>query len=235
MKCRTLIAGAGNLLLGDEGLGIHAVRALMEQGLPEGVDAVDAGTALAELLGDLARYNTLILVDAVCGGGRPGDLYRLDIHSPDDLASAASPLSLHEFGVAEALAQARALGVLPPRVVLIGMEPACLEPGIQLSQAAADAIPRLLALIRAEIASRQPSRAPLLPSSRPRARRQQTAPALWQQPGDAVGGDVGDHAARCGTGDAGPAVALVGDEEKSAGGKSERPGQLFEGRPRRTG
>ncbi|GIU73182.1 MAG: membrane protein [Bryobacteraceae bacterium] len=154
MENRTLIAGAGNLLLGDEGVGVHAVRALMEQGLPEGVDAVDAGTALGDLLGDLARYSALILVDAIRGGGRPGDLYRLEIRSPDDLAPSAGPLSLHEFGVAEALAQARALGVLPPRVVLIGMEPERLQPGMELSPAAAAALPRLLALIRAEIATR---------------------------------------------------------------------------------
>ena len=153
MENRTLIAGAGNLLLGDEGVGVHAVRALMEQGIPEGVDAVDAGTALGDLLGDLARYSVLILVDAIRGGGRPGDLYRLEIRSPDDLAPSAGPLSLHEFGVAEALAQARALGVLPPRVVLIGMEPERLQPGMELSLAAA-ALPRLLALIRAEIATR---------------------------------------------------------------------------------
>lgn len=154
MENRTLIAGAGNLLLGDEGVGVHAVRALMEQGLPEGVDAVDAGTALGDLLGDLARYSAWILVDAIRGGGRPGDLYRLEIRSPDDLAASAGPLSLHEFGVPEALAQARALGVLPPRVVLIGMEPERLEPGMELSLAAAAALPRLLALIRTEIATR---------------------------------------------------------------------------------
>jgi hydrogenase maturation protease len=150
MRRRTLVAGVGNILLGDEGLGVHAVRQLLEQGLPEGTDAVDAGTALGDLLPELGGYERLILVDAVRGGGKAGDLYRFEIRSPDDLAGAAAPVSLHEFGVAEALDQARTLGLLPPRVVLLGMEPACLEPGIGLSEACARALPGLLRRIRAE-------------------------------------------------------------------------------------
>lgn len=150
MQKETLIAGVGNVLLGDEGIGVHAVRALMAQGLPAGVNAVDAGTALDGLLGELGGYGRLILVDAVRGGGRPGDVYRLEIRCRDDLVSAARPLSLHEFGVAEALDQARALGVLPPRVVLTGMEPESLEPGMELSPTCSRALPDLLRLVLAE-------------------------------------------------------------------------------------
>jgi len=150
MERRKLIAGVGNILLGDEGVGVHAVRELMAQGLPAGADAVDAGTALGDLLGEFPRYGALILVDAVRGGGKPGDLYRFEIRSRGDLAGAAAPLSLHEFGVAEALDQARTLGLLPPRVVLLGMEPACLAPGMGLSAECARALPELLRRIRAE-------------------------------------------------------------------------------------
>ncbi len=152
MEKRTLVAGVGNVLLGDEGIGVHAVRALMARGLPGGVDAVDAGTALDELLAELKGYGKLILVDAVRGGGRPGTLYRMEIRSRGDLAGVARPLSLHEFGVAEALDQARALGVLPARVVLIGMEPECLAPGMELSKTCALALPGLIQLILAEVA-----------------------------------------------------------------------------------
>lgn len=150
MGGKTLVAGVGNVLLGDEGIGVHAVRALRAEGVPEGVDLVDAGTALGDLLGELSGYGRLILVDAVRAGGQPGDLYRMEIQSPDDLRCPARPLSLHEMGVAEALDQARALGVLPPAVVLLGMEPARLEPGMDLSDVAGGALPRLVALVRAE-------------------------------------------------------------------------------------
>jgi len=150
MQQKKLIAGVGNVLLGDEGIGVHAVRELTAQGLPGGVDAIDAGTALGDLLGEFSRYGTLILVDAVRGGGKAGDLYRFEIRSRGDLAGATAPLSMHEFGVAEALDQARALGLLPPRVVLLGMEPACLAPGMELSAACARALPELLRRIRAE-------------------------------------------------------------------------------------
>lgn len=150
MAGRTLIAGVGNVLLGDEGIGVHAVRALLCGELPAGADAVDAGTALGDLLGELPRYRTLILVDAVRGGGVPGTLYRMEVTSPDELAGPRRPLSLHEFGVAEALAQARALGVLPPRVALLGMEPARIGPGMELSETAARALPELVKIIREE-------------------------------------------------------------------------------------
>lgn len=150
MEKGTLIAGVGNILLGDEGLGVHAVGLLIEQGLPAGVDAVDAGTALGDLLGILRGYGKLILVDAVRGGGSAGDVYRLEIRSPDDLMAADRPLSLHEFGLAEALGQARTIGVLPARVVLIGMEPENLAPAMELSSACARALPDLLRLIQAE-------------------------------------------------------------------------------------
>lgn len=150
MQGRILVAGVGNILLTDEGIGVQAVRKLLEQGLPEGADAVDAGTALGDLLNELGRYERLILVDAVRGGGRPGQLYRLEIHSGGALEGALSPVSLHEFGVAEALEQARALGILPRRVVLLGMEPARIEPGMELSAEAARALPALVELVRAE-------------------------------------------------------------------------------------
>ncbi len=106
---KTLAAGLGNVLLGEEGIGVHAVRALLEGGVPEGVDIVDAGTALGDLLGELSGYGRLILVDAVRGGGQPGGLYRMEIESPEELSGARRPLPLHEMGVAEALDQARAL------------------------------------------------------------------------------------------------------------------------------
>ncbi len=150
MQGRTLIAGVGNILLGDEGLGVHAVRRLLEEGLPEGADAVDAGTALGDLLADLGNYERLILVDAVRGGARAGELYRLEIRNGGDLCRVRSPVSLHEFGVAEALEQARAAGVLPPRVVLLGMEPERIEAGIGLSPCVAAALPGLVRLIRQE-------------------------------------------------------------------------------------
>jgi len=150
MGPRTLVAGVGNILLGDEGIGVRAVRALTAEGLPAGVDVVDAGTALGDLLGVLQGYRKLILVDAVRGGGRPGDVYRLEIRSRDDLVAAARPLSLHEFGVAEALDQARVLGVLPARVVLIGMEPERLEPAMELSDTCARALPELVRIVHAE-------------------------------------------------------------------------------------
>lgn len=148
---KILVAGVGNVLLGDEGAGIHAVRELARQA-PPGVDIVDAGTALGEIVGRLGGYRKLILVDAVEAGGAPGQIVRLEIRDENDLAAAPLPLSLHELGVAEALRQARLLGLLPPQVVLLGVQPARIAPGLKLSAAVARALPALVEAIRAEAA-----------------------------------------------------------------------------------
>ncbi len=153
---RTLIAGVGNVLLSDEGVGVHAARALLAEGPPDGADVVDAGTALDALLPDLRQYQTLILVDAVRGGGPPGAIYRMEVRSPSDLVGACRPMPLHEFGVAEALAEAQAPGQLPPRVVLLGMEPARIVPGMDLSHEVARRLRDLVTLVRLE-ASRNES------------------------------------------------------------------------------
>jgi len=148
---KILVAGVGNILLGDEGAGVHAVRELARQA-PPGVDIVDAGTALGEIVGRLGGYRKLILVDAVEAGQRPGQLVRLEIRDENDLAAASRPLSLHELGVAEALREARLLGLLPPQVVLLGVQPARIAPGLRLSAAVARALPALVEAIRAETA-----------------------------------------------------------------------------------
>lgn len=146
---KILVAGIGNILLGDEGAGVHAVRELARQA-PPGVDVVDAGTALGEIVGRLGGYRKLVLVDAVDAGQPPGQIIRLEIRDENDLAAAPLPLSLHELGVAEALREARLLGLLPPQVVLLGVQPERIAPGLGLSAAVAQALPALVEAIRAE-------------------------------------------------------------------------------------
>ncbi|MBM3286395.1 MAG: hydrogenase maturation protease [Candidatus Eisenbacteria bacterium] len=62
---KTLVLGIGNLLLGDEGFGIHAVRRLRDEGLPDGVDLEDGGTGGVDLLDRMAGYGRVVLIDAI--------------------------------------------------------------------------------------------------------------------------------------------------------------------------
>ncbi len=146
---RTVVVGFGNLLLGDDGVGIHVVQALAGHDLPAGVELVDGGVASLEVLGSLRDAAKVVIVDALTGGGEPGNVYRL---TPADLepSSVAPGLSLHEFSLPQALALLEQTGPLPP-IVIFGVEPAAIETGLELSAPVAEAAIRVAGLVAAEV------------------------------------------------------------------------------------
>ena len=97
---KTAVLGAGNVLMGDDGVGVHVVKAMQEQGgLPEGIELIDAGTATLNVLGMLEGVEHLIIVDAVKSGAAPGTIYRF---SPDDVTEPSSrKVSLHQISLLE--------------------------------------------------------------------------------------------------------------------------------------
>jgi hydrogenase maturation protease len=127
---KVAIIGIGNLILRDEGVGVHAVRVLEEQSLPPGVEVIDGGTDTMELLPVIQEAERIIVIDALRGGEKPGTIYRL---SPDDLMGETErPLSLHQVGLLEVLGMARQLGG-EPQVVIIGVEPKEISWGMELT------------------------------------------------------------------------------------------------------
>ncbi len=150
---RTLVAGVGNLLMGDDGAGVHAARMLEAEAEPRSFDVIDAGTSLADIVGLLARYDRLILVDAVRGGGSPGTVYEIEVRDPGDLRREQAPVSLHEMGVGDALRQAALMGIQPREVWIVGVEPGRVDWGIGLTAEVEAALPRLLERVR-ELARR---------------------------------------------------------------------------------
>lgn len=122
---RTLIAGFGNVLRGDDGFGVEVVRQLDLAGtVPPGTVLLEVGTggvALAQAL--LAGYERLIVVDAMSRGGAPGRLYVLRVDAVETLRS----VDMHMAVPSRALGLAQALGVLPPEVFLVGCEPCSVE------------------------------------------------------------------------------------------------------------
>lgn len=136
---------------GDDRIGWQVVDRLAESGLPAGVEAVRCGVPgrdLLPLLGGLARA---ILVDAVRGEGRPGDIVRC---SRADLAGVPDRGSTHGFGVAATLDLAAAMGCLPPQLEIIGIEAGEAEaaPGQEIDAAVAAAGERVVDMLRAEFA-----------------------------------------------------------------------------------
>ena len=117
---RTLVAGFGNVLRGDDGFGIAVIRRLEQEPLPGGVRLLEVGTGGIHLAQELlSPYDHLIVVDAMTRGGAPGTLYTLQV----DEVAAATHVDLHAAIPPRALAIAKALGGLPPRVHLVGCEP----------------------------------------------------------------------------------------------------------------
>jgi len=125
---RAAIVGLGNILLMDDGVGVHAIRALSEHP-PEGIILAEVGTALLDALELFESIDVVVAIDAVTAGGPPGSIYFLDVND----VQVHKHVSLHELGIAAALrllpAESR------PQVVILGVEPAVIDYGVQLSPA----------------------------------------------------------------------------------------------------
>ena len=137
---RTLILGLGNILLKDEGFGVHVAQALRDHELPESAEVIDGGTSSLDVLLCREGIKKLIVIDVIKGGGEPGTIYRMKIDRDDRrrlgrLFSAQSPgaISLHQLGLIEALAAAEKLNIIPGEIVIIGVEPQKIEWGLELT------------------------------------------------------------------------------------------------------
>jgi hydrogenase maturation protease len=121
---RTLIAGFGNVLRGDDGFGVEVVRRLGELGPPPGAELMEVGTAGIRLAQELLTpCDRLVIVDAMARGGAPGTVYVSVVESVE----AAAEVDLHLAVPARALSVAKALGALPREVFIVGCEPADVD------------------------------------------------------------------------------------------------------------
>ncbi len=129
---RLLILGLGNVLCGDDGLGVAAARRLQERyEFPEGVSVLDGGTLGLSLLPYIEDADRVILLDAIRDEGPAGSLVRI---AGDDVGPAvASRLSPHQVGVADLLDAARWRDRLPDELILLGLVPQSLGLSIDLS------------------------------------------------------------------------------------------------------
>jgi len=119
-----LVAGIGNIFLGDDAFGVEVVRRLADRKLPEGVQVVDFGIRGFDLAHALIDSDsTAVLVDATPRGGEPGTLYLLEA-----AVDAGEPsVETHGMDPATVLRLVEALGGRPPRVLVVGCEPATID------------------------------------------------------------------------------------------------------------
>jgi hydrogenase maturation protease len=139
-----LVLGIGNLLMGDEGAGVHAAWALQRQPLPPGVTVVDGGTGGFHLLSYLQDYSTVILVDATMDGELPGTVSLLEPRYASDYPRS---LSAHDIGLRDLIEAAALLGPLP-RTFLVTVSIDTVQPtGPTLSAPVTAALPRVTELV----------------------------------------------------------------------------------------
>ncbi len=144
-----LIMGIGNILLRDEGVGVRVIEAMQGFDLPEGVELVDAGTGGADLVDVMAGRRKVIVVDAIEGQAAPGTIFRLT--GEELLPEPGATISLHQLGLAESLVMAEQLGCRPREVVVLGVQPGEIRPGVELSSEVAKAVPKLVGAVLAEM------------------------------------------------------------------------------------
>jgi hydrogenase maturation protease len=143
------VLGIGNILLSDEGVGVHVANKLSAISLPEHVSVVEGGTDGFRLLNIITETEHLIVIDAVKGGGEPGSIYRFDI---DDVRACPSGFktSVHQIGILEVIDLSGLIGKTP-RTTIIGIEPTSVEMGMELSPEISEKIPRIIDLVLAEL------------------------------------------------------------------------------------
>ena len=145
-----LILGVGNLLLRDEGVGVHVISTLRERELPDDVELLDGGTASFDLLDTLAGRRQVIIIDAVRTGSEPGTIFRF---TPEDISTSREQLtSLHQVGLLATLDLVDHLLDSPPEeVIILGVEPKEIDWGLELSAEVEAAVPKVIELITSEL------------------------------------------------------------------------------------
>jgi hydrogenase maturation protease len=135
-----LILGIGNVLMGDEGIGVHVVRHLQNIPLPEGVACLDGGTGSFNLLEPMQRASKVILIDATIDGAPAGTIRRLTPRFSEDYPRT---LTAHDIGLKDLLDAFYLLGN-PPEVILFAVSIAALqEVGTELSPELAALVPEV--------------------------------------------------------------------------------------------
>ena len=148
----TVLLGVGNPLMGDDGIGLEALRRLQARWvLPPGVEALDGGTWGMNLLHTLEGADRVLILDAIRSRSDPGTITVLEKEELPRLFS--HKLSPHQIDLQEVLALADLRGGLPADVVAMGIEPARVELGLGLSEPVEASMERLETRVRQRLES----------------------------------------------------------------------------------
>ena len=147
-----LILGVGNILLKDEGLGVHVAEELQKQELPDNVEVIDGGTAGLDGLLSADGADKLIVIDAVRAGKKPGTIYKTRLDA-DQRFSQEQPLKIssHQLGLLDAIMAAEKIGCAPREIIIVGVEPGEVDCGLELTPAVKRAVGEVIKTVLEEI------------------------------------------------------------------------------------
>jgi hydrogenase maturation protease len=129
MAGRVLVACVGNIFLGDDAFGVEMAQRLAQRSLPEGVTVMDFGIRSYDLAYALMDdWDLVILVDALPRGGKPGTLYTLEPELAQRGTVGSASFDAHAMNPVSVLHMVRALGGKCGRMLVVGCEPATVEP-----------------------------------------------------------------------------------------------------------
>ncbi len=144
------VLGVGNTLLRDEGVGVKAVEHIIENSiLPKEIEVIDGGVGGMRLLPLIKDVDYLIIIDAVKGGGKPGDIYRFTIE--DIPLKIKQKTSLHEVNLQEVFSILNLIGEKRPEAVIIGIEPKEIEYGVTLTPEVESVLPEVATKVFEEV------------------------------------------------------------------------------------
>jgi hydrogenase maturation protease len=146
---KVLILGVGNVLLGDDGFGVHLINSFIDTQFPPNVQILEAGTVSHQLIPLLRELDHLIVVDAIEAGDQPGSIFRF---SPEDMRFPAEPMaSLHQISLIDVLGMAELTGGKPDTII-IGVQPKDVSTwSLELSDEVRAAFPKVKELIFDEL------------------------------------------------------------------------------------
>lgn len=148
MKDRVLILGIGNLVLQDEGVGIHAILALEKETLPSHVDLLDGGTGGVGMMGVLQEYDKVIMIDATLDSSPAGTIKKL---KPKFSTDYPRLLSSHEFGLRDMIESMIIQENIPDIDLITISVKNYQDVGMELSGDVNAAIPKVIDMVKAMV------------------------------------------------------------------------------------
>lgn len=145
------VLGIGNLIMQDEGVGIHVIRKLeKEYTFQPKIELIDGGTSGSELYGFFEDNDKMIIVDAVNFDEDPGFIGTIE--KDDILKRLNTKMSMHNLGLTDVLSHVKLLDIEPSEIFLVGVQPAIIELHDELSEIVSKRVDRILEVIIMKLA-----------------------------------------------------------------------------------